>query len=586
MEKWFVATKKADFEGIAKRFKIDPVIARIIRNRDITDDKKIEEFLHADLSSLNSPWLLKDMDKAVEIILNKINSGKKIRIIGDYDIDGVCSTYILMKGLSLVGADADTDIPDRMKDGYGINENLIDRAYADKADTIITCDNGISAIEQINYAKKLNMTVVVTDHHDVPYEEENGIKRELSSNADAIINPKQSMCQYPFKSLCGAAVAYKLVEAIFEKTGTGRENLSELLEFAAMATIGDVMDLREENRIIVKEGLKRIHNTKNYGLNALIEVNNLKKKDIASYHIGFVIGPCINAGGRLDTAKKALDLFLENNEENAKRRAEELKSLNDSRKEMTQKGVERAINLIENSKVKEDTILIVYLDDCHESLAGIIAGRIREKYNKPVIVFTDSNEGAKGSGRSIENYNMFEELSKFKNLYIKFGGHPMAAGLSLPKENVEILRKSLNEATTLTKEDLIEKILIDVPMPLDYISEGLIQQLDLLEPFGKGNDKPRFADKNLKIINAKILGENKNVLKLKVLNLNGCSMDMLYFGDVGAFLDFIENKFGKEQLDKMLLGKENDIRISSVYYPSINEYNGYRSIQAVMKNYC
>ncbi len=585
-EKWVVTAKKADFNAIGQKYNIDPVIARIIRNRDIIEDDDIRMFLNAGLESLHSPWLLKDMKKSINIVKGKIAQNKRIRIIGDYDIDGVCATYILMKGLEAVGAIVDTDIPDRMLDGYGINESLIDRAYESNVDTIITCDNGIAAIKQINYGKELGMTIIVTDHHDVPFEEIDGKKVELESNADAIINHKQSTCTYPFKNLCGAAVAYKFVEALLESMDADRECLEELLEFAAIATIGDVMDLQGENRIIVKEGLKRIHHTRNIGLNALIDINNLVKENINSFNIGFVIGPCINASGRLETAKIALRLFACKDVNEAQKIAGDLKALNDSRKDLTAKGVEKAIDLIENGELKNDKVLIVYLDDCHESIAGIIAGRIRERYNKPTIIFTDALDCAKGSGRSIEGYNMFEELSKFKDLFIKFGGHPMAAGLSLPLENVEVLRKALNEVTTLTDEDLIAKICIDVPMPIDYISERLVEQLDILEPFGKGNEKPLFADKNLNVLSGRLMGENKNMIKLKVRNQAGCSMDMIHFEDAQKFLDFLENKFGKEEVDKMMSSRENNIVISAVYYPSINEYRGYRSIQAIMKNYC
>jgi len=484
LEKWFIQTKKADFHQIGKNYGIDPVIARIIRNRDIVHEDEIQMFLNGTLQNLHSPWLMKDMEKAVLIIREKIIHNKKIRVIGDYDIDGVNATYILLKGLSQCGALVDTDIPDRMKDGYGINENLIDAAIEAKIDLIITCDNGIAAINQIAYAKQKGIDVIVTDHHDIPYEEADGIRKEIYPMADAIVNPKQSECHYPFDRICGAVVALKLVQALFEVYHIPEEEWHPLIENAAMATVGDVMDLVNENRIIVKEGLKRISATNNKGLSSLLSLNGLEG-DISSYHIGFVIGPCINAGGRLDTAKRALELLSSESTEEAGRLAGDLKSLNDSRKELTLKGLEEALHIIETTSLKNDKVFIVYLPDCHESLAGIIAGRIRENYNKPVIVFTDAHECAKGSGRSIEAYNMFEELSKFKNLFLKFGGHPMAAGLSLPKENIDLLREKLNQETTLTKEDFITKILIDVPMPIHYISEQLVRQLEILEPFGK-----------------------------------------------------------------------------------------------------
>jgi single-stranded-DNA-specific exonuclease len=586
LEKWFVQTKKADFDKIGTAFQIDPVIARIIRNREVITEEEINLYLKGTLQDLHSPWLLKDMDKAMAIIQEKISRQKKIRVIGDYDIDGVNATYILLKGLKRCGAIVDTDIPDRMKDGYGINENLIDDAKQAEIDTIITCDNGIAATAQITYAKQLHMTVIITDHHDIPYEEKEGVKTEIYPEADAIINPKQSACSYPFDKICGAVVAYKLVQALYETYQIPEEECQLLIEYAAMATVGDVMDLVGENRIIVKEGLKRMKETRNKGLAALISLSGLADGNLSSYHIGFVIGPCINAGGRLDTAKRALELLNSESVEEAGELAGDLKNLNDRRKALTLEGLERALNLIENSKLKQDKVLIVYLPDCHESLAGIIAGRIRENYNKPVIVFTDSEECAKGSGRSIEAYNMFEELSKFKHLYIKFGGHPMAAGLSLPKENIDVLREKLNEEAALTEEDFIAKIMIDVPMPIHYITEGLIEQLDLLEPFGKANEKPTFAEKNLRVLSGRVLGKNQNVLKLKIQNAMGCTMDAMYFGNIDKFNTFITEKYGEKERNQMYAGRENQIQLSITYYPTINEYNGYRSIQVVIKNYC
>lgn len=586
LEKWFVHTKRADFEQIGTNYQIDPVIARIIRNRDIVTEKDLKLYLNGTLEHLHSPWLMKDMNKAVNIIKGKIELNKKIRIIGDYDIDGVNATYILLQGLNRCGAIVDTDIPDRMKDGYGINENLIDAANEAQIDTIITCDNGIAAASSIAYAKQLNLTVIITDHHDIPFEEKDGVKKEIYPPADAIINPKQKECTYPFDKICGAVVAFKLVQALYETLGIPKEECDPLIENAALATVGDVMDLVDENRIIVKEGLKRIKNTKNKGLASLILLNGLSEGNITSYHIGFVLGPCINAGGRLDTAKRALELLNSDTLEDAGRLAGDLKNLNDSRKELTRKGLETALHIIEHSELKNDKVLIVYLEDCHESLAGIIAGRIRENYNKPVIVFTDGKEYAKGSGRSIEAYNMFEELSKFKDLYIKFGGHPMAAGLSLPKENIDILRESLNQETKLNEEDFIAKIMIDVPMPIHYITENLIKQLELLEPFGKANEKPIFAEKNLTILSGRILGKNQNVLKLKIQNTMGCTMDAIYFGNIDEFNSFITEKYGEKERNQMYAGRESQIQLSITYYPTINEYNGYRSIQVVIKNYC
>ncbi len=571
MQKWMVLAKKADFYGIGRKFGIDPVIARVIRNRERISEEEIEQYLHGKMNQIYSFQLMKGMEEALELLLEKIREKKKIRIIGDYDIDGVCSTYILLIGLKKAGAIVDIDIPDRIKDGYGISRELIDLAYQAGTDTIITCDNGISAIEQVAYAKSLGMTVIVTDHHEIPYEEqEDGSIKTILPPADAIVNPKQEGCPYPFKGICGAMVAYKLICGLYEKKGFPKEAQEEFIEFAAIATVGDVMDLQDENRIVVKDGLRRMKNTKNYGLKALIRVNHLEEAELTGYHIGFVLGPCINASGRLSTAKKALNLLLCTDEKKAQELAEELKALNDSRKEMTQKGVEQAEKLVETTELKNDRVLVIYLPDCHESLAGIIAGRIREKYNKPVIVLTKGKDGVKGSGRSIEAvYHMFKELVKCKDLLSKFGGHPMAAGLSLPEENIEAFREALNKNCTLTPEDMMEKILIDVPMPISYVTLPLIRQLSLLEPFGKGNNKPVFAEKNIKITQCRIFGKNKNVVKMKLYDGNGVCMDGVWFGDGEAFVNEIQEKE----------------RWSIAYYPSINTYNGRESIEIIVQNY-
>lgn len=576
MEKWVVSAKRADFQRIAEKFQIDQVTARLIRNRDIVGDEAMEEYLHGDISSLHNPHLMKDMEKATEILTRKIREGKRIRVIGDYDIDGVNATYILYRGFKRCGADVDVDIPDRMKDGYGINEHLIERAYEKGVDTIVTCDNGIAAVNEIAHAKVLGMTVVVTDHHE---------PQETLPPADALINPKQADCPYPYKSLCGASVAFKLVQCLYETFKIPALEWEPLLENAAFATVGDVMDLTGENRILVKEGLKRLNATQNEGFRALIAVNGLESGRINAYHIGFVLGPCINATGRLDTAKRALQLLLAESPDEAKGLAEELKALNDERKDMTQRGLIEALGLIEHSALKEDKVLVVYLPSCHESLAGIIAGRIREKYNKPVFVLTDAEEGVKGSGRSIEAYNMFQEMCKVADLFTKFGGHPMAAGLSLPRENVELFRKRINEETTLTDEDLIPKITIDVPMPLDYINEELIEELSVLEPFGKANTKPLFADRKLRILRAQIIGRNRNVLKMLVQNTSGCVMEALYFGDLDTFQAYVAEKFGSSELERLLQGRESKVVLSLTYYPSVNEFRGNRTLQIVVQNY-
>ena len=569
MEKWVVAAKKADFQGISNRFGVDPVIARLIRNREQITDEEIDTYLHGKIRNLHSWKTLKGIEELLNILIEKIQQKKKIRIIGDYDIDGVCSTYILLQGLKKANALVDVDIPDRMKDGYGISKELIERAYVKEIDTIITCDNGISAIEQIAYAKEKNMTVLVTDHHEIPYEEkEDGSIERFLPNADAIVNPKQEGCFYPFKEICGAMVAFKVVWGLFEKLSIPFSEIEELIPFAAIATVGDVMDLADENRILVKEGLKRIQNTNNEGLKALIRVNNLESREITAYHIGFVLGPCINASGRLSTAKRALELLLSKDTKEASVLAEDLKELNDSRKDMTVKGVERAVEMIENTELKNDRVLVVYLPDCHESLAGIIAGRIRERYTKPVFVLTKGEEGVKGSGRSIEAYHMFQEMVKCKELLTKFGGHPMAAGLSMEEENIEKFRRKLNENCTLTEEDMVEKIVIDVPMPMSYVTIPLIRQLGQLEPFGKGNTKPIFAQKDIRFSNCKVFGKNRNVVKMKAQDSFGFGAECIWFGDGDEFLERL---------------KEKDVW-DVIYYPSVNSFQGRESIEMIIQN--
>lgn len=569
MEKWMVAAKRADFKGIGERFGIDQVTARIIRNRDVIGEKAIEKYLHGSRKDFYSPWLLKDMEKAVAILQEKIENRNRIRIIGDYDIDGVMSTYILLESLRGLGCDVDMMIPNRITDGYGINEHLIEQAWQEGRDTIITCDNGIAAVTQIRKAKDLGMTVIVTDHHEVPFEDLEGGRKEILPPADAIVNPKQKACSYPFAGLCGAVVAMKVMEALYEKMAPEVDLVDKMLPFAGIATIGDVMDLQDENRILVKEGLLRLHHTTNLGLQELIRVNNLEPENISPYHIGFILGPCLNASGRLDTAKRALQLLLADSREEAAVLAGDLKNLNESRKEMTAQGLEKAIEQVESTSMMEDTVLVVFLPECHESLAGIIAGRLRERYHKPSFVLTRGEEGVKGSGRSIESYSMYEKLCECKEYLTKFGGHPMAAGLSLEEENVERFRRKLNEQSGLTEEDLVEKVTIDVPMPIHYIRKDLVQELSLLEPFGKGNEKPLFAQKNLWISQMRVFGKNRNVVKMRLTDENGYPMDGVYFGNGD---EFAEEGRGKR-------------KISIVYYPDINMYQGRESLQVIIRHY-
>ncbi len=573
MEKWFVAMKKADFNGIAEKYQISPIIARLMRNRDVIGDEAIDFYLNGTVEDLYDGLLMKDMDRAVDILKEKIEEGKKIRVIGDYDIDGVNATYILQQGLAGLGADVDTDIPDRIKDGYGLNQMLIDRALEDDVDTIITCDNGIAAMNEIAYGKENGMTIVVTDHHEVPYLEENGEKKYLLPPADAVVDPHRADCEYPFKGLCGAAVAYKLVEVLYRVSGKPEqevEHLQErLMENVAIATIGDVMDLVGENRVFVKKGLELLKTTKNEGLHALMQCTGVDTANLNTYHIGFVIGPCINAGGRLDTAKRALELLNASNRREAVTLAADLKELNDSRKEMTEEGVEEAVRQIESSSWKDDQVLVVYLPECHESIAGIIAGRIKERYYRPTFVLTKGEAGVKGSGRSIEAYDMFAEMSRCRELFTKFGGHKLAAGLSLEEENVEVFRKRINELADLTEEDLQMKVSIDMRLPFPYINEELIHELKILEPFGKGNGKPLFAESKLRVIQPRIFGKNRNVLKCRLEDQQGNQMEAVYFGEVEDCLRQME----KKQI------------MSFTYYPSINEYMGRRTIQLTIVNY-
>lgn len=601
-EKWFVAAKKADFQAIASRFGIDQVTARIIRNRDVIGEEAVDRYLHGSLKDLNAPGLLKGCAESAALLQTKIAEKKKIRVIGDYDIDGVNATYILYRALQRCGARVDYEIPDRMKDGYGLNVQLLRLALEEGIDTVITCDNGIAALDEIAYAKEQGLTVIVTDHHEPLFTEEaseagNTMRSFRLPAADVIVNPKQPGCPYPYKKLCGAAVAWKVVCELYRLMGCAKE-AGEFLAFVGFATVGDVMDLDGENRILVKEGLKRLRVTQNCGMRALIQANHLDLASLNSYHIGFVLGPCINAGGRLDTAKRSLRLLLAQDAQEAAELAAQLKELNDERKQLTQDAVEEACAAIERGEIvgeeagsyeqgprQGDRVLVVYLPDCHESIAGIVAGRLRERYGKPVFVVTKGETSAKGSGRSIEAYSMFEEMVQCQDLFLKFGGHPMAAGFSLEESRIGEMRRRLNENCTLTEEEMAEKVMIDVPMPIDYVKESLIEELSVLEPFGKGNEKPLFAERGLKLLTARILGKNANVLKLQVLNQAGCMMEALYFGDPTVLQNYLTEKFGETEVQKLFWGKLNHTELDVTYYPSINEYQGRRTLQIVIKNF-
>lgn len=581
-EKWLLRNRKVDLKAMSEKYKISQLLCKLMVNRDIIDENIINSYINPVYKYLHSPKTMKDVVIAVDIIKRKIQENKKIRIIGDYDVDGIISVFILYTALKKCGANVDYEIPDRIKDGYGINENIVKVAYDEGVDTIITCDNGISAIDQIQYAKDLGLTVIVTDHHDVPFIEEDGVRTFLSSQADAIINPKQIECEYKFKSICGAGVAFKLMEALYEEIGMDKEECYKLIEFIAIATVCDVVDLIDENRIFVKNGLEMLNNSKNIGINALKKACGLEDKEITAYHLGFVIGPCLNASGRLDSAKKGLELLLMEDDEEAKNLAQEIVDLNDARKNMTKEGVDRAINIIDITDINNDNILVVYIPDIHESLAGIVAGRVKEKYNKPTIILTKSEEGVKGSARSIEEYNMFEGLLACKELLDKFGGHPMAAGLSLQEDKVDELRIALNNKCELTDEDLTRKIMIDSSLPLEYLNLHLIEELNVLEPFGKGNAKPVFGVRDAKITRAMLLGKDKNVLKLKLLTNNDITIDAMIFNDLENFESKIIEKYGNEELDNLYNKSNNNISMDFTFYPSINEWNGNKSIQIVV----
>ncbi len=593
MEKWLVSAKKADFNEWAQEFGISPVLARMIRNRDITEKTQVRKYLFGTLEDCYSPWLLSGMEAAVELILRKIQQNAAIRVIGDYDVDGICSSYILTRGLKCLGAKVDTAIPHRIHDGYGLNDQLIAKAAEDNVQMILTCDNGISAASQIALAKAHGMTVIVTDHHEVPFVEEDGEKKEILPDADVIIDPKQKACTYPFKSICGAVVAFKLVQALGEKSRCEKllQAQEELLQFAAIATVCDVMELKDENRILVKEGIKRLKTTQNPGLRALIEVNGLEPEKLSAYHMGFIIGPCLNATGRLDSALRALELVESTNKTEAMNAASWLKALNDSRKELTQKGVEQAIASIEAEGKKKDRVMVVYLPQVHESLAGIIAGRIREIYHRPVFVLTKSEEGIKGSGRSIETYHMYENMVAVKHCFTKFGGHKLAAGLSLairhrtPEEDVEAFSQELNGCCTLTADDMIPKIHIDAAMPISYATREIAKDLELLEPFGVGNSKPLFAQKDLCFLRGRKMGQKKNCARYIVKTPEGEETELLYFGELEKFERFLDEKYGQGSAES-LYTSYGKYMVSVTYQLGINHYRGKESLQFVMQNYC
>lgn len=584
MRQWMVAAKKADFYAIAEKFHVDPVVARIIRNREVIGEKNIRIYLGGNLSDLSDPHQMKDMDRLVEILAQKIRKQVHIRIIGDYDVDGVTSSHLFLTALRRVGAKVDVVIPHRIQDGYGLSLHLLQQAKEDGVDTILTCDNGIAAIDEIAWAKAQKMTVLVTDHHAVPFEEHEGRRTEKKSLADAVVNPHQQDCGYPYKELCGAGVAWNVIRVLYENYDMDKREAEDLLDFVAMATVCDVMSLTGENRILVKEGLKRIRHTKNIGLQALMQACNVQPENISAYHFGYVLGPCVNATGRLDTARHALRLFETGQETEAEEIARDLVDLNQERKELTLQGVEMAKKLCEEGGYENDPILVLFLPDVHESIAGLIAGRIREMYNRPVFVLTRGEEGVKGSGRSTENYSMYENMCGCAELFTKFGGHPMAAGLSL-REDVAVFRGKINACCELTEDDFIPKIKIDMAMPAAYPTIGLIRELARLEPFGNGNSKPQFADRELALLRASVVGRNQNVLKLSLMTAAGEHVSAVYFGDVEAWKQYYSEKYGQTEVDAALRGRANAIRMSVIYYPEINVYQGMESVQLIIRNY-
>lgn len=579
-----VRNVKFNTAKLAQDLGVSEVVAKLLVNRGIYNLDIAKGFLDSSIDNLYNGLDMLGMSGAVELMKNSINNNEKILIVGDYDVDGVISTYILYRAISKCGGNVSFHIPDRIKEGYGINESIIRKASEDKVNIIITCDNGIAAIEQVKLAKELGIKVIITDHHDVPFIEENEERKYVVPDADFVINPKQENCNYKFDKICGAGVAYKFIEWLYKEFNIDKEELYDLLQYVAIATVCDVVDLISENRIIVKEGLKRINNTSNIGLRALFKETGLEDKEITVYSLGFVIGPSINASGRLEQAEWALKMLLSDNEIEAKELAEKLNDLNKERQELTKEGLEEAIEIIEKNNMAKDKVLVVYLEDVHESIAGIIAGRVREKYNLPTIILTKAHDGAKGSGRSIEEYNMFEELLKCKDLLGKFGGHPMAAGMSIPNENIDAFRNRLNEVTTLTDEDIIPKVSIDMGLLLSQINYELIDQISLLEPYGKANPKPTFGMKKLKVVEAKILGKNRNVLKLKLTD-GRLYIEGIYFGDIEDFENSIKDELGEIEYNKVFNGLSNNLYLDIICMPDINEFNENKKVQLVISNY-
>ena len=587
-ERWRLYAKKADFAAISKAYGINQVTARIMRNRGVETKEEIESYLKGDLDYLSDPALMKDADKAASLLEAAIANNELIAISSDFDNDGIFSGLLLKEAIIELGGRAAIFTPNRVMEGYGVNSRIVEEANAKGASVLLTCDNGIAAFEAIEEAKKLGMTVIVTDHHEVPFEEHDGKKTYLLPKADAIVDPKQEDCAYPFKSLCGTGVAYQLMTLLFRRMKRTMSRQEIFLQYTAIATVADVMELVGENRILVRKGLSYLNHTNHIGLRALMEVCGITPEQVHAYHIGFILGPCFNAAGRLDTIVHALALLESKEYDQALALAGELWAMNEERKELTRVGTERAVELIEHATWKDEHVYLVYIKDCHESVAGIIAGRLRERYYRPVLVFTDASEEGqiKASGRSIDDYDMFTELSAFRSLFLRFGGHKMAAGLTMEKKNLETLRDGLNARCTLTQTQLMPLVMIDAAMPLGYISEEVIADLEKLEPFGRANEKPLFAQQHLSVLRLSRIGKNRNVVKMSVMGPEGIIMDALYFGDTDVFFDFLEEEYGRDNVAAALRGMRNTIDIGVTYYPQINQFQGKRSLQIVIQNYC
>ncbi len=609
MAEWCEVRKGADFYGIARKYHIHPLTARIIRNRGVVGDEAIQKYLSGTIDQLYDPALLSGIAEAAALLENKIREGRSIRVVGDYDADGICSSYILKKGLQTLGGKVDTAIPHRMKDGYGLNESLVEEARRDGVDVILTCDNGIAAFDQVRLAKEYGMTVIVTDHHEIPYEEteerESGeVKKQyILPPADVIVDPKLPDCGYPFPEICGAMVAFKLIQQLFSDCGLpgpgldaalpGRERgvLDELLEFAAFATVEDVMRLQGENRILVRQGLELMQDSRNLGLRALMEVNGIlpgnSGKRLSAYHLGFVLGPCLNSSGRLDTASRAVALLESGTWEEAVTRASYLKELNESRKNMTEQYAKEAAAIIEDGPLKADRVLVVYLPGCHESLAGLVASRLRERYDKPVFVLTRGETEIKGSARSVEKYDIYKEMTKCRRFFTRFGGHKMAAGFSMREEDVDAFRREINALCELTDADLQERVRIDAVWPISGVDCSLVEELACLEPFGNGNTRPLFVNRDLRLLSARVLGKKKNVLRFIVRDDNNRELEMVYFGDREAFESCVAQKYGTEAMELLYSGRGRDrgITMTVAYYPEIDMYQGNPKLQIVMKYY-